>query len=54
MEIKKATTAELIDMLRLSFDTFDAPYISKYGRDIWKAILQELLKRNQKEFEENT
>lgn len=54
MEIKKATTAELIDLLQLSFDTFDAPYASKYGRDIRKAILEELLKRNQEEFEKNT
>lgn len=56
MKIKKtATTAELIDVLKLLFDTFYLPYGEKdMAQDIYdlrKTILEELSRRNQEEFE---
>lgn len=56
MKIKKtATTDELIDVLKLTFDLFYLPYREKdTAQDIYdlrKTILEELSKRNQEEFE---
>lgn len=56
MKIKKtATTAELIDVLKLTFDMFYLPYVEKdTAQDIYdvrKAILEELSRRNKEEFE---
>ena len=55
MKIKKtATTDELIDVLKLTFDLFYLPYGEKdTAQDIYdlrKTILEELSKRNQEEF----
>lgn len=56
MKIKEtATTAELIDVLKLAFDTFYLPYGEKDAAqdiyDLRKTILEELSRRNQEEFE---
>lgn len=56
MKIKKtATTDELIDVLKLTFDLFYLPYGEKdTAQDIYdlrETILEELSRRNQEEFE---
>ena len=59
MKIKEtATTAELIETLKLAFEIFYLPYSGKDNAqdiyDVRKAILEELSRRNQEEFEKNT
>lgn len=56
MKIKKtATTDELIDVLKLTFNLFYLPYGEKdTAQDIYdlrETILEELSRRNQEEFE---
>lgn len=56
MEIKKdMPTVELIEALKLTFEIFYLPYLEKdTAQDIYdvrKAILEELSRRNQEEFE---
>ena len=59
MKIKKGMpTIELIEALKLTFEVFYLPYLEKdTAQDIYdvrKAILEELSRRNQEEFEKNT
>lgn len=59
MKIKKdAPTVELIETLKLAFELFYLLYSGKDAAqdiyDVRKAILEELSRRNQEEFEENT
>lgn len=56
MKIKKdMSTAELIEGLKLTFEIFYLPYMEKDNAqdiyDLRKAILEELSRRNQEEFE---
>lgn len=56
MKIKKdISTAELIEGLKLTFEIFYLPYMEKDNAqdiyDLRKAILEELSRRNQEEFE---
>ena len=56
MKIKKdISTVELIEALKLTFEIFYLPYLKKNdAQDIYdarKAILEELSRRNQEEFE---
>lgn len=56
MKIKKdMPTAKLIEALKLAFEIFYLPYLEKdNAQDIYnarKAILEELFRRNQEEFE---
>lgn len=56
MKIKKdMPTVELIEALKLTFEIFYLPYLEKDNAqdiyDVRKAILKELSRRNQEEFE---
>ena len=56
MKIKKdMPTVELIETLKLAFEIFYLPYLGKDNAqdiyDVRKAILEELSRRNQEEFE---
>ena len=59
MKIKKdMPTVELIETLKLAFEIFYLPNLGKDNAqdiyDVRKAILEELSRRNQEEFEKNT
>ena len=59
MKIKKdMPIADLIETLKLAFEVFYLPYLGKDNAqdiyDVRKAILEELSRRNQEEFEKNT